>query len=191
MSVTLTIDGRGVTVQEDTTIWEAARGAGIAIPTLCHDPGLEPVGVCRMCAVEVEGSRVMAASCVRVAEPGMVVRTASERVERCRAMLIELLISEQPDASAKERTTADDELHALARRYDVRQRLPRGAARPRDDTSQVIEVDHQACILCDRCIRACDDVQHNDVIGRTGKGYRARIAFSRSISTRAWGIPRA
>ena len=177
MSVTLTIDGRGVTVRSGTTIWEAARGAGIAIPTLCHDPGLEPVGVCRMCAVEVEGARVMAASCVRLAEPGMVVRTASEKIERCRAMLTELLMSEQPDVSAKERTTADDELHALARRYGVRPRLRRGAARPRDDSSPVIEVDHQACILCDRCIRACNDVQHNDVIGRTGKGYRARIAF--------------
>jgi formate dehydrogenase major subunit len=177
MSVNLEIDGREVTVADGGTIYEAARAAGIAIPTLCHEPTLSPVGVCRMCVVEVEGSRVMAASCVRQAEQGMVVRTATAKVERCRSMLTELLMAEQPDESPKEKTTRDDELFALARRYGVRERLPRGNARPQDDSSKVITVDHQACILCDRCIRACDDVQHNDVIGRTGKGYAVRISF--------------
>jgi len=135
------------------------------------------VGVCRMCVVEIEGARVMAASCVRHAEPGMVVKTASEKVERCRSMLTELLLSEQPAESVKERTTGDDQLAALARRYDVEARLPHGNSRPADASNPAIAVDHQACILCDRCIRACDDIQHNLVIGRTGKGYQARIAF--------------
>ncbi|MEE8476607.1 MAG: molybdopterin-dependent oxidoreductase, partial [Myxococcota bacterium] len=177
MSITLHIDDREVTVSEGATIWEAARGAGIAIPTLCHQPGLDPVGVCRMCVVEVEGARVMAASCVRAVEPDMVVRTASDKVERCRRMLTELLMSDQPETSPRQITTGDDELFALAERYAVEVRLPRGNSRPQDDTSKVIAVDHQACILCDRCIRACDDVQNNDVIGRTGKGYSARISF--------------
>jgi formate dehydrogenase major subunit len=177
MSVTLTIDGRELTVPAGTTLFDAARGVGIEIPTLCHDPKLQPVGVCRMCVVEVEGSRVMAASCVRRAEPGMVVRTSTEKVERCRSVLTELLMSEQPEVSPKEQTTGDDELFALAREQHVEPQLPRGNSRPRDDTSKVIAVDHQACILCDRCIRACNDVQHNDVIGRTGKGYTARISF--------------
>jgi formate dehydrogenase major subunit len=177
VSVKFTIDGRELTVAEGTTLWEAARDAGIEIPTLCHDPKLSPVGVCRMCVVEVEGARVMAASCVRKAESGMVVHTASEKVERCRRVLTELLMSEQPETSPKEETTADDELFDLARDYDVPSRLPRGGSRPSDDSSKVIAVDHQACILCDRCIRACDDIQHNDVIGRTGKGYTARISF--------------
>ncbi len=177
MSITLHIDGREVTVSEGATIWEAALSAGIAIPTLCHQPGLDPVGVCRMCVVEVEGARVMAASCVRAVEPDMVVRTASDKVERCRRMLTELLMSDQPETSPRQITTGDDELFALAERYAVEVRLPRGNSRPQDDTSKVIAVDHQACILCDRCIRACDDVQNNDVIGRTGKGYSARISF--------------
>ncbi len=177
MSVRLSIDGREVEVAPGTTIWDAARQAGIEIPTLCHDPGLEPVGVCRMCVVEVEGARVMAASCVRMADPGMLVHTASEKVERCRRVLTELLMSEQPGVSPKEETTGDDDLFALARRYDVKARFPGGNPRPKDASSPVIAVDHQACILCDRCIRACDDVQHNDVIGRTGKGYTARISF--------------
>ena len=177
MSVTLTIDGRELRAAEGSTIWEAAREAGIEIPTLCHDPKLEPVGVCRMCVVEVEGARVMAASCVCRVEAGMVVRTASDKVERCRRVLTELLMSEQPETSPKEEQTGDDELFALVREQGVQARLPRGASRPQDDSSKVIAVDHQACILCDRCIRACDDLQHNDVIGRTGKGYTARISF--------------
>jgi len=140
------------------------------------------VGVCRMCAVEVEGARVMAASCVREAEDGMVVHTASPKVERCRSMLTELLMSEQPAESRKQITTGDDKLHELAERYGVKVRLPAGEPRPTDDSSPAIGVDHQACILCDRCIRACDDLQHNDVIGRTGKGYGARISFDLDIA---------
>jgi formate dehydrogenase major subunit len=176
-TVTLNIDGRDVTVEKGTTIWNAAREAGIEIPVLCHEPKLEPVGVCRMCAVEVEGARVMAASCVREAEDGMVVKTASEKVERCRAVLTELLLSEQHEESAKERATGDDALWDLARKYDVSVSLPRGNSRPVDLSNPAIAVDHQACILCDKCVRACDDIQNNDVIGRTGKGYGARIGF--------------
>ncbi len=179
--VRLTIDGRSVTVPTGTSLWDAARKLGIEIPVLCHDPKLAPVGVCRMCAVEVEGERVLAAACVREAAPDMVVQTATERVERSRDILTELLLSEQPPSSARQETTADDVLFALAERRDIDLSLfpadvsaaPRGS----DDSSPVIAVDHQACILCDRCIRACDDVQHNDVIGRTGKGYATRIGF--------------
>ncbi|MDH3591205.1 MAG: 2Fe-2S iron-sulfur cluster-binding protein, partial [Planctomycetota bacterium] len=176
-TVTLSIDGREVTAPKGTTIWNAARDAGFEIPVLCHDPKLEPIGVCRMCAVEVEGARVMAASCVRECEDGMVVKTASEKVDRCRAMLTELLLSEQRAESGKESATGDDELAALQRKYGVEVRLPSGNSRPIDHSSPAIAVDHQACILCDKCIRACDDIQNNDVIGRTGKGYQARISF--------------
>jgi formate dehydrogenase major subunit len=177
VTIAITIDGRHLEVEPGTTIWNAAREAGIEIPALCHDPQLEPVGVCRVCAVEIDGARVMAASCVREAEDGMVVRTASEKVERCRAMLTELLMSEQAVGATESVTAGEDRLFALARRYDVDVRLPRGAPRPADASSPAIAVDHQACILCDKCIRACDDLQHNYVIGRTGKGYGARIGF--------------
>ncbi|MHC4223301.1 MAG: formate dehydrogenase subunit alpha [Planctomycetota bacterium] len=177
MSVTLTIDSRPVTVPAGTTVWEAARRAEISIPVLCHDPRLEAVGVCRMCVVEIEGARVLAASCVREAEEGMVVRTDSETVRSCRRTLTELLLSEQPEESPKEISTGDDRLHELARKWGVEVRVPRGNGRPTDISSPVIAVHHQACILCDRCIRACDDLQGNMVIGRTGKGYHARISF--------------
>ena len=175
--VTLTIDGRQLRVPRGTTIFDAARQIGVDIPTLCHDPRLKPVGVCRMCAVDV-GGRVLAAACVRHCDDGMAVTTTSPSIEAHRRMLTELLLSEQPAESARERSSGDDALAALGRRYGVDGgRLPTGSPRPRDGSSKVIAVDHQACILCDRCIRACDDVQSNEVIGRSGKGYSARIAF--------------
>lgn len=189
-SVNVTIDGREIAVPAGTTIWEAARANGIEIPVLCHQPRLQPVGVCRMCVVDV-GGRVLAASCVRPCEEGMKVQTQSERVEKHRRMLTALLLAEHPVPCERERTTADCELEALGRRYDLLADKPslfiaRSSSfnirhRPKDISSPVIAVDHQACILCDRCIRACDDIQSNEVIGRTGKGHSARIGFDLDV----------
>jgi formate dehydrogenase major subunit len=177
--IQLTIDEIPVEVPEGTTIWQAARDADIDIPVLCHSSRLEPVGVCRMCVVDV-GGRVLAASCVRACEPGMAVKTTTPEIESHRKTLTELLICDQPtpETDAKESTLGGNELFALARRYDAQpDRFPRGIDRPKDASSLVIGVDHQACILCDRCIRACDDLQNNEVIGRSAKGYETRIAF--------------
>ncbi len=181
MSVTINLDGREITVPEGTTIYSAARQLGIDIPALCHDDRYDPVGVCRTCVVDT-GARVFAAACVRPCEDGMVVRTTSEEIERSRSTLIELLIADQPprDADPKQTTTGDNMLLALADRYGVSREataLPCGSGRGTDTSNPVIAVDHDACILCDRCTRACDDIQGNDVIGRSGKGYRTRIAF--------------
>jgi len=125
-TVTCTIDGIAVTVPEGTTILDAAKHVGIDIPVLCHDERYDPVGVCRMCAVDT-GGRVMAAACVRPCEDGMEVKTATEQVEQQRAVLTELLMADQPGAAEdpKETTTGDNLLLALARRYAVDgERLP-------------------------------------------------------------------
>jgi formate dehydrogenase major subunit len=179
-TVTLTIDGAQVCVPEGTTIWTAAKAAGIDIPVLCHDERYDPVGVCRMCVVDV-GARVYAAACVRPCEDGMVVKTATPDVERNRATLTEMLLSDQParERDPKQTTTADNALLALADRFGLSSplSLPTASGRGADLSSPVIAVDHDACILCDRCVRACDDIQGNDVIGRSGKGYTTRIAF--------------
>ncbi|MGH2947394.1 MAG: formate dehydrogenase subunit alpha [Solirubrobacteraceae bacterium] len=177
-TVELKIDGRDVSVPEGTTIWDAARNAGIEIPVLCHDERYDPVGVCRMCVVDV-GARVYAAACVRPCEPGMEVRTDTPELERQRGALTGLLLADQPEHDPKETTTGDNELLALARRYGVEREdgLPLGSGRGEDWSNPVIAVNHDACILCDRCVRACDDIQGNDVIGRSGKGYATRIAF--------------
>jgi formate dehydrogenase major subunit len=181
--IKLTIDELTVEVPEGTTIWDAALSAGIEIPALCHDPRMRPVGVCRMCVVDV-GGRTLAASCVRACEPGMEVRTRTPEIESHRKTLTELLICDQPpiEKDPKESTVGGNDLLALERRYEARRdRFPAGNSRPADSSSSVIAVDHQSCILCDCCIRACDELQSNEVIGRSGKGYTARIAFDLDI----------
>ena len=188
-TVTVTIDGHQVTVPPGTTLYDAALSAGITIPVLCHSPKLQPVAVCRMCVVEVQGARVLQAACIRQAEDGMVVQTQSDSVQRSRAMLTELLMADypqtapEPNGHAQRATGKANLLLDLAAQQGIT--APRFPARPvaqgRDMSSAVIQVNHDACIMCDRCIRACDDVQCNDVIGRAGKGYTARIAFDNDL----------
>src|ERR1700726_4355285 len=93
-TVTLTVDGQQITVPDGTTIWAAAKAAGIDIPVLCHDERYDPVGVCRMCVVDT-GARAFAASCVRACESGMQVQTATPEIERSRAVLTEMLLADQ------------------------------------------------------------------------------------------------
>ena len=178
----LRIDGVDVSAHEGETILDAARSAGIDIPVLCHSAGLDPVGVCRMCVVDV-GERVLAAACVRTCEAGMEVRTHSEELDRHRGMLTELLMSDQPappESDLRETSLGDNELMSLSRRYRASgSSFPSTRTRGSDTTSKVIEVDHQACILCDRCVRACNDdiqIERCDRPQRQGL-LTARIAF--------------
>jgi CRP-like cAMP-binding protein/Fe-S-cluster-containing hydrogenase component 2 len=180
--ITLTIDGREISVPRGTTIFDAARMNGIPIPTLCHQQNQKPVGVCRVCVVDV-GARVYAAACIRECDPGMVVKTDAEPVQKARRTLVELLMSDHPAPCARQQASGDCELEAMALATGAvaagaqprfaRRLSPRG----RDDSSLSIAVDHEACILCDRCLRGCDEIKNNHVIGRTGKGYFTGIAF--------------
>ena len=181
--VQLTIDGLQVSVPEGTSVFDAARMYGIAIPTLCHQQNETPVGVCRVCVVDVEKARVLAASCVRPAENDMVVHTNSERVLRARKTLVEMLMADHPSPCARQRQSNDCELETLARLEGITEpRFPRKiSARGQDNSSLVIAVDHEACILCDRCVRGCDEIRHNDVLGRRGKGFLAGIAFDTNL----------
>jgi formate dehydrogenase major subunit len=210
-TLTLTIDGQTITVPEGATLWEAARQLGIQIPVLCHDPRLAPVAVCRVCAVDVKGARVAQAACIRQVEAGMEVTTHSDRIERSRKMLVELLLADHPTPCAKHQKNGNCELELLGEKYGLLLKVssplveqasslhaarmaaplegqgegirfrPRIIADGRDPSSPVISVDHNACILCDRCIRGCDDIQNNEVIGRTGKGAHTHIGFDLNL----------
>jgi CRP-like cAMP-binding protein/Fe-S-cluster-containing hydrogenase component 2/ferredoxin len=180
--VQLTIDGNSVSVPKGTTIFDAARGLGIPIPTLCHQQNENPVGVCRVCVVDV-GARVYAASCIRQAEQGMNVKTNTEPVLGVRSTLVELLMSDHPSPCARQQHSGDCELERLATQAGIaKPRFPsRTTPRGHDDSSLAIQVDHEACILCDRCIRGCDSIRNNWVLARRGKGYQAGIAFDNNL----------
>src|SRR5438093_3227929 len=176
--IEISIDGKSVRVSSGTTVFDAARMNGINIPTLCHLQSQTPVVVWRLCVVDT-GARVLSASCVRPVEPAMKVVTNSEKVLNARKTLLDLLMSDHPSPCARQEKTGDCELEALAKAAGITQPrfAKRSVARGNDDSSLAIAVDHDACILCDRCIRGCDEVKNNFVLGRMGKGYSAGIAF--------------
>ncbi len=183
-TIHLTIDNQSVSVPDGTSIWKAARSIGIDIPTLCHDPKLDPVAVCRVCAVEVENARTFPAACIRTVEKDMVVKTNTEQVRRARGTLVEMLMAEHPAPCRQHEDTGDcelellaEELGALTPRFESAHPAPLTQGKAPDHSSAVIEVDLNACILCDRCIRACNDIQVNDVIGRAGRGRETHISF--------------
>jgi CRP-like cAMP-binding protein/Fe-S-cluster-containing dehydrogenase component len=176
--IDLTIDGQPVRVPAGTSVFDAARMNGISIPTLCHLQNETPVGVCRLCLVEA-GGRVLTASCVRPCDPGMKVDTKSPKVLAARKTVLELLMSDHPSPCARQQHSGDCELETLAHAAGITQPrfAKRTVSRGKDDSSLAIAVDHDACILCDRCIRGCDEIKSNFVLGRMGKGYAADIAF--------------
>src|ERR1700693_628752 len=176
--VNIIIDGRPVSVPPGTSVFDAARISGIPIPTLCHLQNETPVGVCRLCVVDT-GARVLTAACGRPVGAGLKVITGSEKVLAARKTLRELMMADHPSPCARQKNSGDCELETLAAAAGVSE--PRYArrtvSRGHDESSLSIAVDHDACILCDRCIRGCDEVRNNFVLGRMGKGYAADIAF--------------
>ena len=179
--VTFSLDGSEVTVEKGTTIWEAAHGRDIIIPHLCHKPatGYRPDGNCRACMVEVEGDRTLVASCIREASDGMVVKTDSARAKTARKMIIEMLVTDQPAHEV-----AHDKASHLWDMADAQgvseSRLPKieETRVPLLDASHLaMSVNLDACIHCNLCVRACREVQVNDVIGMSGRGHDAKITF--------------
>ena len=180
-TVTFTLNGVETTVPEGTTIWDAAHGTGLVIPHLCHKPatGYRPDGNCRACMVEVEGERTLIASCIREASDGMVVHTDTERAKKSRALVVEMLAADQPA-----RDTAHD---AGSHFWDMadangitKSRFPKieeNRVPILDDSHVAMRVNLDACIHCNLCVRACREVQVNDVIGMAGRGHDAQIVF--------------
>ena len=173
-AITFVLDGREVAAKPGESLLDVADREGVAIPRLCAKPGLAPVGNCRVCMVEIEGERVLAASCCRAPQPGMKVASRSERARKAQTMVLELLQSDLPEAAF----TRHDEVDAWSERLGVGR--PRFAPRPKQvaDLSHAgIAVNMDACIQCTRCLRACRESQGNGVIGLAYRGGHARIVF--------------
>ncbi len=172
--IELTIDGKPARVSEGSTLLEACRGAGIDTPTICYLENLTPVNVCRVCVVELEGSRALVPACSRAAEPGMVVRTDSERVRHSRKLVLELLGS-SVDLSTAPRIEAD------MKRYDARPERfgseAAGVAQPVKVDNELYVRDYGKCVLCYKCVEACGtDAQNTFAIAVAGRGFDARIS---------------
>src|SRR5436305_4980840 len=172
------LDGAEVEAQPGETIWQVAQRHGVEIPHLCWlpKPGYRADGNCRACMVEIEGERVLAASCIRRPTPGMKVQAASERAKASRQLVFELLIGDQP-----ERATAHDPESRFWRWADTLDidgsRFPRRLPPAPDRSHPAMAVQLDACIHCNLCVRACREVQVNDVIGMAGRGHGEKIVF--------------
>ena len=161
--ILLQIDGKEVKAKEGMTVLEAAQGAGISIPTLCHHEKLEPFGGCRICMVEIEvrGWTQLVVSCVYPAGENLVVRTRTEKIDRIRKTILELLLAHAPDAP---------DLQELAQEY--------GADKNR------FEKDASFCIHCGLCVRYCAEVKKKNAVGFVDRGIRKEISFIPEISAK-------
>ncbi len=179
--ITFTLDGQTVEAETGMTIWEVANGRGLKIPHLCHKPapGYRPDGNCRACMVEIEGERVLAASCIREPAEGMVVTTNNARAENARKMVMELLLADQPAQDvAHDKSSHMREMAALSGVESSRfPKLERDRIPLLDDSHVAMRVNLDACIQCNLCVRACREVQVNDVIGMAGRGHDAYPVF--------------
>jgi formate dehydrogenase major subunit len=173
-TVAFLLDGVEMTALPGESLLEIADREGVEIPRLCYKPGMEAVGNCRSCMVEIKGERVLAAACCRAPTNGMQVTTNNERVRKAQQMVIELLQSDMPEKEY----TRHNEVDEWAAKLKVGK--PRFAPRhqvPADLSHSAIAVNLDACIQCTRCLRACRDEQVNDVIGFASRGQHAKIVF--------------
>jgi len=182
-TVNLTIDGTKVSADPEMTILEAAEKIGIEIPRLCHQEGIKPSGNCRICVVEVEGSRTLVGSCHTPVVKGMVVRTRSERVLEARRATIELLITGHTGACVTDIDARECTLHKLASDFEVGP--PRfHVKRPRlyaPEEGPYVLRDMSRCILCRKCIRACAEIAGQDVYSMAYRGFGSKVVVDFDI----------
>ena len=185
MSIPFTLDGQPLQALEGETIFKAAQRHGVDIPHLCFKDGYRPDGNCRACVVEVQGERTLAPSCCRSVTPGMEVQASSPRARKSQQMVVEMLLSDMPDQGYKwnggDATRPHGELSDWAAQLDVQVRPELRALRrvqPVADVSHpAMAVNLDACIQCNRCVRACREEQVNDVIGYALRGADSKIVF--------------
>ncbi len=171
--VTLTVDGQEVHVPAGVTLLKAITEAGIATPTLCYDPVMRPVNVCRVCVVELQGARALVPACSRVAENGMQVLTDSPRVRQARRVVLELLGSSVDTSTAPDIQRFSADYAAHPERFGDVQRVEQPV---RSEDNQLYVRDYGKCILCYKCVEACgEEAQFTFAIGVAGRGFEAHI----------------
>jgi bidirectional [NiFe] hydrogenase diaphorase subunit len=177
MAITLTIDEKLVSAEENGTLLEAATDAGIKIPTLCRLEGLSDVGACRLCLVEVDGSNKLLPACVTKAVEGMEVRTDTEQLQKYRLMILELLFAERNHICSVCVANGHCELQSLAQRHGMSHvRFSYLYPEARVDASHDrFVVDHNRCILCTRCVRVCDEIEGAHTWDVMGRGTNSRV----------------
>lgn len=175
----ITLDGETVTFQPGETVLQVAHRLGRSIPTLCNEPRLKPTGACRMCLVEVEGQRRLQPSCTWKAEDGAVVKTAGERVETHRRVLLSMYAADHPvDAEGlPEERGVGNQLRAQAKQYGLGPTLPALEQRreSREDPNPYIHFDADACVVCGACVRYCDEVEAVSAITLLHRGGQTTI----------------
>lgn len=174
---TITIDNQQVQIPSDSTILEAARLAGVTIPTLCYLADLTPEGSCRICVVEVKGARTLVTACTYPVVDGMVVRTQSPTIREARRTVVELLLASHPQDCLHCQRNLDCELQRLSIDLGIRQVRFDGEKRQYaiDDSNPFIIRDNNKCVLCGRCVRTCKEVQCCDVLEWTDRGFDSKI----------------
>src|SRR5271166_5113285 len=179
--VTLEIDGQPVTVARGTSVMRAAVEAGIQVPKLCATDNMEAFGSCRLCLVEIEGRRGTPASCTTLAEPGMKVRTQSPKIAKLRRGVMELYISDHPLDCLTCAANGDCELQDMAGAAglrDVRYGYA-GDKHPnpgKDESNPYFTYDPSKCIVCSRCVRACEEVQGTFALTIAGRGFDSKVS---------------
>lgn len=177
--VNLTINGKQIQAAQGATILEAARAAGVYIPTLCYHPELRPEGACRLCMVEASGARTLVASCVYPVSEGMVVKTNTEKVREARKTVVELLLANHPKDCLCCQKSGDCELQKIAADLGLRKiRFEGGETKAHtiDCSNPSLVRDQEKCILCGRCIRICRDVQGMNVYSFAGRGFNTIVS---------------
>jgi len=183
--IDLTIDGLPVSVPEGTSVMRAAEEHGIRIPKLCATDSIEPFGSCRLCLVEIEGRRGYPASCTTLAEAGMEVRTQSSELMELRRNVMELYISDHPLDCLTCSANGNCELQDMAGVVGLREvrygmqganHFDAESARPKDTSNPYFTFDAAKCIVCSRCVRACEEVQGTYALTISGRGFESRVA---------------
>jgi len=189
-NINLVIDGKKVRVREGSTILDAAEACGITIPTFCNIKGLIPTGVCRVCVVEVQGSKTLMGACHTPVSEGMTVFTHTPRVAAARKVVIELMLTGHTGDCVNDTNAENCKLHNLASDYEVG--APRFNVRtprfyPAEESNPYVRRDLSKCVLCRKCVKACREIAHKNVLSIGYRGFRSKVVsgFDEELTTEA------